>query len=228
MDTLGASFGMTLGGILLSVVAGAVLGFERELHGRAAGFRTTTLVCFASCLLMILSKHAFGEGSADTSRVAAGAVSGMGFLGAGAILRQSDHLVQGVTTAATLWCATAIGLLLGAGEAVFLWIGAGATVLAYLVLSTFNRVEKGILSNRYVDFVVVFDGKETSVAQLMEVLRTFPTEVTGIRYGTREEGSLRDVTFFLCYKAQRAGTLSVPLTDRMASLPGVRSAMWRG
>lgn len=228
MNLLDAVWGPIGAGVLLSVLTGAILGFERELHGRAAGFRTTTLVCFASCLLMILSKFAFDEGSFDTSRVAAAAVSGMGFLGAGAIIRQSDHVVQGVTTAATLWCSMAIGLAFGVGEWNFLWLGSGATLLAYIVLSTFNRVEKRILSNRYVDFVVVFDGSQTTVAALMETIRNFPTEIVGLRYGSREEGPLRDVTFFLCYKAQRAGTLSVPLTDRIASLHGVRSALWRG
>lgn len=219
--------GEMLLGIALSIAAGAVLGIERELHGRAAGFRTTTLVCFSSCLLMMVSKYAFEDGTFDSSRVAAGVVSGMGFLGAGAIIRHSDHAVQGVTTAATLWCATAIGLAFGGGGE-FLWIGLLATVLAYLVLTIFHQVERGILSNRYVDFAVVFNAEETSVEKLMEAIGAFPTKVISIRYGTRADGPLRDAVFSLCYKAQRAGKLSVPLTDRIASLPGVRSAEWRG
>ncbi len=213
--------------LLAAIVAGALLGFERELHGRAAGFRTTTLVSFASCLLMIVSIHGFGNNTYDRARVAAAVVSGMGFLGAGAIIRHSEHSVQGVTTAATLWCAMAIGIAFGAGGS-FMWLGMIATGLAYAVLGAFNLIEKRILSNRYVEFAVNFDGKAMQVATLMDTVRTFPIRIVSLRYGTNDTDGLRHVIFTLCYKAQRAGGLSVPLTDKVASLAGVRTVEWQG
>lgn len=213
--------------LLFAIVAGALLGFERELHGRAAGFRTTTLVSFASCLLMIVSIYGFGDNTYDRARVAAAVVSGMGFLGAGAIIRHSEHSVQGVTTAATLWCAMAIGIAFGAGGK-FMWLGMIATALAYAVLGAFNLIEKRILSNRYVEFAVVFDGRKIDVEALMTAVRSFPTRIVSLRYGTNDAEGSRHVIFTLCYKTQRAGSLSVPLTDKVAALAGVRSVEWRG
>ena len=221
------SFSLSLLELLLSIVAGAALGYERERHGRAAGFRTTTLVCFSSCLLMVVSNYGFAGTGFDTSRVAAAVVSGMGFLGAGAILRHAEHAVQGVTTAATLWCATAIGLAFGAGGR-FLWLGGAATLLAYTVLAAFSHVERRILSNRYADFAVSFDGRVLDMAALQRTIREFPAEISDIRYGADGADGARHAVFGLRYKVQQVGSLSVPLTDRVASLPGVQSAEWRG
>src|SRR3989338_1113510 len=95
-----------------SLGAGLILGLERESHGRAAGLKTTVLACVASCLAMILSENFYLESAGaagvfrpDRARLAAGILTGIGFLGAGAIIRQGT-LVRGVTTAAVLWYIT--------------------------------------------------------------------------------------------------------------------------
>src|SRR5690348_1906955 len=92
----------------LATLAGMLVGIERESHGRAAGFRTTTIVCVAGALATIISEIAFSQTAATSStwrpdplRLAAGLMSGMGFLGAGTIVR-NENIVRGVTTAATL------------------------------------------------------------------------------------------------------------------------------
>src|SRR5947208_7974138 len=97
---------------------GTVIGFERQYRARMAGLRTNALVAAGATLFVLLSAHGFGgladTGSADPTRVAAQIVSGIGFLGAGVILR--DGLtVRGLNTAATLWCSAAVGALAGAG-----------------------------------------------------------------------------------------------------------------
>jgi putative Mg2+ transporter-C (MgtC) family protein len=120
--------------------AGLILGLERESHGRAAGLKTTILACVASCLAMILSEDFYretaGDGGAlrpDRARLAAGILTGIGFLGAGAIIRQGT-LVRGVTTAAVLWFITILGLAFGSGHLVLGCIGTGIAIFALFAL----------------------------------------------------------------------------------------------
>ncbi len=224
--------------VLLSILAGGLLGYERERHGRAAGFRTTILVSLASCLLMILSKYGFDDmagrdsafWSVDVSRVAAGCVSGMGFLGAGAIVRQSDSVVKGVTTAATLWCATAIGLILGTG---MIGLGVAATLLAYGVLTLFSRVERKILDDRYASLVVEFDAGTTNAEALLEAIGSFSVSVIQVDYAADgvSAPAHRKAAFSIRYKSRRishVGRLSVPLIEALSAIPGVSRASWQG
>jgi len=99
--------------LVLAAVLGGAIGIQRELVGKPAGLRTHMLICVAACLLTLAS-YRFGEGS-DPSRIAAGIVTGIGFLGAGAILQRRSGIVEGLTTAATIWVIAAIGLSVGAG-----------------------------------------------------------------------------------------------------------------
>src|SRR5690606_29104215 len=105
----------------LAAMAGAIVGLERESHGRAAGLRTTMLVCVSAAVAMLVSHALFvastGPGISwrpDPARLAAGILTGMGFLGGGAIIREGN-MVRGVTTAAALWFVTVLGLAFGSG-----------------------------------------------------------------------------------------------------------------
>ncbi|MFI7000900.1 MgtC/SapB family protein [Nocardia sp. NPDC050175] len=100
--------------LLAGVGFGAAIGFERQYRARMAGLRTNALVAAGSTLFVLLSAHGFSGGDADPTRVAAQIVSGIGFLGAGVIIRDGLN-VRGLNTAATLWCAAAVGALAGAG-----------------------------------------------------------------------------------------------------------------
>ncbi len=97
--------------LIVSAVLGGLVGFEREIHRKPAGLRTHSLVCIGSTLFTIMSVNIIG---ADPSRIAAGIVVGIGFLGAGMIFRSEDR-VRGLTTAAELWVLAAIGLSVGLG-----------------------------------------------------------------------------------------------------------------
>ncbi len=122
--------------ILLSFLLGFILGFERELYKRPAGLRTHILVCMASCLIMLVSMYGFGE-KGDPSRLAAQVVSGIGFLGAGAIIR-GDKDIKGITTAATIWMSAMIGLACGNG----FYFGAILCAVGTLgILTVFRRFE---------------------------------------------------------------------------------------
>jgi len=123
--------------LAVAAVLGAAVGFERELREREAGLRTHLLVCLGSALFTILSAYGFhdfltGSGQlvrTDPTRIAAQIVTGIGFLGAGAIIRQGVS-VRGLTTAATLWVAAAIGMATGAGYYSGAVIGAALTLIA--------------------------------------------------------------------------------------------------
>lgn len=113
---------------------GAVIGFERQYRARMAGLRTNTLVAAGSTLFVLLSAHGFHGGDADPTRVAAQVVSGIGFLGAGVIMREG-FTVRGLNTAATLWCSAAVGSLAGAG----MFDTAAAGTVAVVVVNTALR-----------------------------------------------------------------------------------------
>lgn len=133
--------------LFLSVVLGGMIGFERERHNRPAGFRTHILVCAGSALIMMVSAYGFtgqiGEGFlADPGRIAAGVVTGIGFLGAGTILQQRGS-VRGLTTAATIWVVSGVGLAAGIG----FYLGAIlTTVFVLFSLLLLRKAETALFS----------------------------------------------------------------------------------
>jgi putative Mg2+ transporter-C (MgtC) family protein len=120
--------------LLLAVGLGAGIGYQRERAGKAAGMRTLTLVSGGAALFTVVSMFGFGTEGVDISRVAAGVVVGVGFIGAGVILRgQREEEVAGLTTAATIWVTAGIGLAAGAGMYLVAVIAA-AVILGILLL----------------------------------------------------------------------------------------------
>ncbi len=128
--------------LLLAVLLSGFIGVEREVSGRAAGFRTHILVCVGSTLVMLTALHLLdryrGVASIDPGRVAAQVVSGIGFLGAGTIIQFKDS-VRGLTTAASLWAAAGIGLAVGSGFYMGAVVTTGIVLAALFFLSVFER-----------------------------------------------------------------------------------------
>ncbi|MDW8034158.1 MAG: MgtC/SapB family protein [Nitrososphaerota archaeon] len=120
--------------LILAIIFGAIVGFEREKAHKPAGLRTHLLVCLGSCLFTIVSR----EFNFDPARIAAGIVTGIGFIGAGAIIAEQDKIV-GITTAASLWVTAAIGLTIGVRNYL---LAAATTLLVFLVLSSRMIVKK--------------------------------------------------------------------------------------
>ena len=116
--------------LLLAAALGAAIGYQRERAGKPAGLRTHILICLGAALFTVASIYGFGPAS-DPSRVAAGVLVGVGFLGAGVIMRTGEGIVAGLTTAATMWAVAGIGLAAGAGLYV---ASAVATALMLIVL----------------------------------------------------------------------------------------------
>ena len=125
--------------LVLAVILGGAIGLERELHQKAAGLRTNILICAGAALFTELSLAMTAE-FGDPSRIAAQIVTGVGFLGAGAII-QGRGIVTGLTTAATMWLVAAIGMAVGFGA---LLEAMGTTLLVVLVLVALRPIERWI------------------------------------------------------------------------------------
>lgn len=127
--------------LLLAAVLGAAIGFEREYRQKSAGLRTNTLISIGAALFTLMSiELAEGVIGADPSRIAAQIVTGIGFLGAGAIIRHGGN-VLGLTTAATVWVNAAVGVAAGGGRYV---LAVSATVVTILVLSALVPLERSL------------------------------------------------------------------------------------
>lgn len=125
--------------LIIATVLGAIVGYQREIAGKNAGLRTHMLVA-AGAALLVLAPQGAGMHIADLSRVIQGAITGIGFLGAGAILKREDKdLVLGLTTAAGIWLTAAIGLAVGVGQVA---VAALATVLGWFVLASLALLER--------------------------------------------------------------------------------------
>ena len=137
--------------LVLSVILGGGVGFERQIHRRAAGLRTHILVCLGSCLIMLTSLYIFDiykdKVPLDPTRIAAGVITGIGFLGAGTIIREREQ-VKGLTTAASLWVISAIGLAVGCGFYKAAILAFALTLAALLLLRQVERFTFGEGKNR--------------------------------------------------------------------------------
>jgi putative Mg2+ transporter-C (MgtC) family protein len=160
--------------LALSVLAGALIGANRERRRRPAGLRTTTLVSLAAAVAMIqanllLPQTGKGHDSfvvLDLMRLPLGILSGIGFIGAGTILKKGDT-VEGVTTAATIWFVTVIGLCFGGGQ---LSLGAAAAGLALLVLWGFKWIEQHSSQDRHATLTLIAEAGSISGEDLSATL----------------------------------------------------------
>lgn len=183
-----------MGQILAALTAGGMIGLERSYHGRAAGFRTFSLVALGACLLMITAANPEdwrpqldGFVRMDPSRVMQGIVTGVGFLGAGVIFRDG-FTVRGLTTAACIWVVSAIGMLFGIG---FYVLGTVGTVLTLIVLSLFKRIESRMPSNQYSYLSIGFLRNDApSEKAFTERLALLGLDAQEMGYGIHEEGNL--------------------------------------
>ena len=123
--------------LVTAVVLGGLIGLERELHDKPAGFRTIILICLGACVFSIVSQVVGGP-NYDTTRIAAQIVTGIGFLGAGAIMRDRAS-VFGMTTAATIWAVAAIGMAVGFGKFALATVGTVAILVALFVMDVIEH-----------------------------------------------------------------------------------------
>jgi putative Mg2+ transporter-C (MgtC) family protein len=174
--------------LLFALAVGGVLGLQREIEGKPAGMRTSMLMCLGSCLLMILSVEIsrIKDLPADPTRIAAQVMTGIGFLGAGAILK-ARLTVTGLTSAATIWFVAAMGLVIGWGAYSLAALG---TVLVLLVLGIIGRFEN-VIGGRQRRHIVVFQYPTVSqrMKQAKRLLASLRIHVEDIQI-TRENGRI--------------------------------------
>ena len=179
--------------LLVATMAGGLIGLERSYHGRPAGFRTHTLVCVASSLLMLVTMYQskwFTGALPDTVRVdptrmAQGVMTGIGFLGAGVIMREG-LTVRGLTTAASIWITAAIGILAGIGFYSAVLIG---SVITIGILTVFRKVENWMSSQIYANNTIIF-GRDNymSETEIRELHLKNGFSVANISYRLMEKG----------------------------------------
>ena len=202
--------------LLAALVAGAFIGYERSYHGRPAGFRTHALVCTASSLLMLVTVYeshwmsaVTGRVQIDPTRMAQGIMTGIGFLGAGVIIREGFS-VRGLTTAASIWITAAIGILAGVG---FYFPLVVSVVLTLGVLSFFRWIEARMPSQAYYHFDVRFArAAPMSERQVRDLVEAHGFSIANFSYRLEGEGRIRRHSMVI-RSADRsaAGRLSVSL-----------------
>ena len=180
--------------LLASVFVGGAIGFERSFHGRPAGFRTHTLVCLASTLLMLVTVYEWQwmplqtveNIRMDPTRMAQGIMTGIGFLGAGLIFMEGLS-VRGLTTAASIWVTAALGILIGIG---FYFPAAVTTLLAIFTLSAFRWIEARMPTQAYARLELAFRrGSVRSEDVLREELRAHGFTIAQLSYRLSENGT---------------------------------------
>ncbi len=158
--------------LLLGAIIGGIIGFEREVHGRAAGLRTQLIVCVAAVLIMVISEnyHFYIQRldpvfKIDPTRIASGAIIGVGFIGAGVIVK-SGFTIRGLTTAASIWIVSAIGLAIGAGLYLEGFVSFLITIVALVVLRRLERHIKTLNFKVITITTTIEDGADKEIASV--------------------------------------------------------------
>lgn len=210
--------------LLLATLLGGLIGLERELHGRPAGFRTHLMVALGAALYMGVSLHFYQvygglSGSlavrVDPGRVAAQIVVGIGFLGAGAIIRENAS-VRGLTTAACLWVAAAIGTACGAG---MLLIAVVVTAISLVSLLVLKRVEEGLSRDIYQQVTVVSEYRDGQSERIAQVVRDCGSDL--MESGVERNVEAGTVTFEFRVRVI-SGIATCKLVDVLSLVEGVK------
>ncbi len=200
---------------LLALIFGGIIGFQREKAERPAGLRTHALVCLGSTVFTIISYQGFSslEG-VDPSRVAAGVVAGIGFIGAGAIFRQGP-LIRGVTTAASIWIVASIGISLGTK---LYYLAALATILGFITLSILKYIEDKVikLPNYIVRITVLENFKDLN--KLLSLLGEISVSIKSKKYEFDEENNIRIFTLSLFSKDSEFPTRIIKKLSRFKEI----------
>jgi putative Mg2+ transporter-C (MgtC) family protein len=181
----------TLLRLVLAGVLGGLIGYEREHTNRPAGFRTHILVCVGAALVMVTSEFIFdmysGKVNLDPARLGAQVISGIGFLGAGTIIRDGFN-VRGLTTAASLWAVSCVGIAVGIG---FYGGAVIATILIFLTLIILKKAEKHFSrKNRYRTFIVESDNSPGQVGQVTGLFEKYRIEIKNIQLYKSKENEM--------------------------------------
>lgn len=216
--------------LALAFAAGAIIGFNRGEHGRPAGLRTTILVSLAACVAMlqvnlllgVVGKHSDSFVVMDLMRLPLGILTGMGFIGGGAILRKGD-IVLGVTTAATLWFVTVIGLCFGGGQLV---LGVVSTLIGILVLWVLSRVEELMPHDRQGTLILVSTVEGPSESEIRARLGSEQFTVISAGKVYSDNATLRELRLGIQWRTRGKQAKTPSLVEELAYHAAVRKVEW--
>ena len=216
--------------ILCAFAAGLLIGFNRGERGRPAGLRTTTLVSLAACLAMIQANILLPQAgkasdsfiNLDLMRLPLGILSGMGFIGAGAILRRGNMLI-GVTTAATLWFVTVLGLCFGGGQ---IALGFFGLVLGFLVLTGLRWFEVKIKQYRHGTLTIVTGADGPSDAEIRSGLSAAGYQIGSCAITYRPGEAVQELSCSVQWRSPISETKTPVFVSTLARRTGVVSIAW--
>ncbi len=215
--------------LALSVFLGSLIGLEREFHGRPAGLRTHILVCMGATILT-LSGIAIAETfsasntppGAEVSRVIAGIMTGIGFLGAGAIMRTRD-MIRGITTAACIWFVAAIGIVIGIDQYI---IAASSTGIALIILIFLPLIEERLAALEYRDVVIRGENRdpEALIKNCTSVFENNSIGIHDIDIEIAREGS--SITLLYHLRIRKLNN-KLQLLNTLSEVKGVINVKWQ-
>lgn len=218
--------------LLLAAVASLLIGLNRDERGHPAGLRTTMLVCLAACLaqlqanmlLTTAGKTMSSFSVLDLERLPLGILSGIGFIGAGVIVKRDNNIVSGVTTAATIWFVSVLGLLFGGGQLI---LGCAATALALMILWGFKHMENAIPRVQQGHLRMALDSGSPSEDQLRSMILKAGCEFTRWQATYAPPGSLTALECTVRWRERPSHQPHTPAAiEQLRSVPGVRSLTW--
>jgi len=201
----------------LSLVFGGIIGFDRERVSQPAGLRTHMILVVGACLAMILSINIAFEGGSDPTRIAAQVVSGIGFLGAGAILR-SGFNVKGLTTATTMWTMAIVGMAVGAG---YYAVSAITTIVLIIVLSLVDVFEKRFVRINIIrNFVVDINERKGALLEVRKTMSEIAEQV--ISFSVKKSVKEKHLRIEVAARFNRDESVE-HLLEQISEIDGIRS-----
>lgn len=203
--------------IILSLILGCLVGFERQLRNHAAGVRTFALICVASTLIMIVSVYVSQNYSqiSDPSRIAAQVVTGVGFLGAGVIFQNKGGVIRGLTTAAGIFMIAGIGLAIGVG---LYWLAIISTLVMLFILSSLERFESKMqMDITRKKLLIEYRHTDMDLRSIKEILKTNNIFIFSTSISENFETNTGSATFMIAVPAKVSLTA---LFDRLRKTTG--------
>ena len=211
--------------ILLAIILGALIGIEREYHGRPAGLRTHILVTLGATLLIIgsyalpstVEQIGFkGNFVIDPARLAAGIITGIGFLGAGVVIK-TQEFIRGVTTAACIWFSASVGIIIGMG---FFLLAVGSTLIALFILIFMSRISHNIYPHSYrkITILTKLEHPTEFTAKCKGILKEHNVTILDIDYDRDNRKGEMTLHFFIRSRHKEIGS---SLTHVFGNLPNV-------
>jgi putative Mg2+ transporter-C (MgtC) family protein len=215
----------------LALAAGMLVGLNRGEHGRPAGLRTTMMVCLAAAIAMLLAnlllntvgKQPNSFVNIDPMRLPLGILTGMGFIGAGAVLRRRD-MVIGITTAATLWFVTVVGLCFGSGQ--FL-LGTAATILALIVLEGLWYVDRLLRQDRHATLVMILNPEGPTPDDISLMLKAAGFWIASCAVAYSQKSQRRRLACEVRWRGRLMDFRPPDFLQTLIQRPGVLKLQWK-